>query len=186
MHATKIDIPAETREQLIRLLNERLADLIDLRRQAKQAHWNVRGPNFLSLHQHFDDLAATLAEHIDDVAERIAALGGIAEGTLAAVAKRTTLAACSVESISEYSQLDVISTSLATVGRSMRSAIDRAENLADVNTADLITGVSSDLDKQLWLLEAHIGSGCPLCGCNGRQPLNQGNTNAAQPNVCPN
>ncbi len=186
MHATKIDIPAETREQVICLLNERLADLIDLHRRAKQAHWNVRGSNFLSLHKRFDDLAAVLDEHIDAVAERIAALGGIAEGTLSAVTKRTTLAACSLESVSGHDYLQALSTSLATVGRSMRSAVDRADNLADANTADLFTGVSSDLDKQLWLLEAHFESDCSSCGCNRRQAIIQSNTNEALPDVCPN
>jgi starvation-inducible DNA-binding protein len=118
----------------------------------------VRGPNFLSLYNHFDDLVESLAEHIDTVAERIVMLGGIAEGTLAAVSKRTMLAAYLLEITSGQDQVEALSTSIATVGRSMRAAIDRADGLADANTADLVTGISRDLDKQLWLLEAHIPS----------------------------
>ena len=159
MPSTKIDIPPTQREPLIWLLNERLADLIHLQRQAKQAHWNVRGPNFLSLHKLFDELAEVLDEHIDEVAERIAALGGIAEVTLAVVAKRTTLAAYPLHITSGRDHVDTVSTSIATAGRSVRAAIDRAAELGDANTADLFTGLSRNLDKHLWFLDAQLESG---------------------------
>src|SRR5450755_4025850 len=93
MNPTKNDIPAEKRTALAQLLNERLADLIDLQLQAKQAHWNVKGPTFISLHELFDTVSEEAEEFVDTVAERIVALGGIAEGTLSAVGKRTKLPA---------------------------------------------------------------------------------------------
>ena len=93
MHATRIDLPAETRSRLIPLLNRRLADAIDLSLQAKQAHWNVKGPGFIALHELFDRIAGEIDDHVDELAERITALGGTAEGTVQAVAGRTRLAA---------------------------------------------------------------------------------------------
>lgn len=156
MHRTKIDIPLEKREPLVALLNDRLADLIDLQLQTKQAHWNVKGPNFIALHELFDDIAGSLGEPIDDVAERITALGGVAEGTLATVGKRTSLPAYSVKLSAGRDHVDALSTAVAGAGKSIRAAIDRSTELGDADTADLFTGISRDLDKHLWFLEAHL------------------------------
>src|SRR5512137_575252 len=93
MHRTRIDLTAKTRARMAGLLNARLADAIDLQLQAKQAHWNVKGPSFIALHELFDRLAGELGGHVDEMAERITALGGVAEGTLQAVAGRSKLAA---------------------------------------------------------------------------------------------
>ena len=92
MHPTKNDLPEAARSKVCELLNVRLAEAIDLGLQAKQAHWNVRGPSFHSLHELFDEIATGVRKHADEVAERVAQLGGVAEGTLAAVKKRTRLA----------------------------------------------------------------------------------------------
>ena len=97
MHKTRIDLPAKTRAKLIALLNARLADAIDLQLQAKQAHWNVKGPNFIALHGLFDTLAGELGGPIDDLAERITALGGVAEGTVQVVGARSKLDAYPLE-----------------------------------------------------------------------------------------
>ena len=91
MHPTRNDLALETRSRVIELLNARLADAIDLHLQAKQAHWNVKGPAFIALHELFDRLAGDVDGHVDGMAERIAALGGVAEGTLQAVAGRSRL-----------------------------------------------------------------------------------------------
>ena len=80
---THIDLPAETRQSVIKLLNQQLADTFDLQSQVKQAHWNVKGPTFIALHELFDELAEELEEHIDGTAERATALGGVAMGTAA-------------------------------------------------------------------------------------------------------
>jgi starvation-inducible DNA-binding protein len=91
MFDTKNDLPSRTRSAVVELLNARLADAIDLGTQAKQAHWNVKGPNFIALHELFDKIAESVEEHIDLIAERITALGGTAHGTIAAVTRTTTL-----------------------------------------------------------------------------------------------
>ena len=156
MNPTKNDIPAEKRTALAQLLNERLADLIDLQLQAKQAHWNVKGPTFIALHELFDSVSEETEEFVDTVAERIVALGGIAEGTLGAVGKRTKLPAYPVNITSGRDHVEALSTALATVGKSVRAAIERATELGDADTADLFTGVSRDIDKKLWFVEAHL------------------------------
>ncbi len=93
MNPTKNDIAADKRGKICTLLNDRLAELIDLQLQAKQAHWNVKGPNFIGLHELFDSVAGEVFGYVDDVAERLVALGGIAEGTVGVVGKRSKLKA---------------------------------------------------------------------------------------------
>lgn len=156
MNPTKNDLPADKRSALVKLLNEALADLIDLQTQAKQAHWNVKGPHFIALHELFDSVAAEVTEFVDTVAERAVALGGIAEGTVGVVAKRTRLAPYSTEVTSGREHVDALSNALATIGKSVRAAIDRATELRDADTADLFTGVSREIDKKLWFVEAHL------------------------------
>jgi starvation-inducible DNA-binding protein len=156
MNPTKNDLPAEKRAALSQLLNDRLADLIDLQLQAKQAHWNVKGPNFIALHELFDSVNEAIAEFVDTTAERIVALGGIAEGTLSAVSGRTKLAPYSLKITAGRDHVEALSSALSTVGKAVRAAIDQADELGDADTADLFTGVSRELDKKLWFVEAHL------------------------------
>lgn len=156
MNPTKNDLPAKTRAAVADLLNARLADLLDLGLQAKQAHWNVKGPQFIAFHELFDSVAAEVTPFIDDVAERIVALGGTAEGTVGVIAKRTTLPAYPTTITSGREHIDALSTSLAKTGQAMRAAIDQATEFQDADTADLFTGISRALDKQLWFVEAHL------------------------------
>lgn len=156
MNPTKNDLPAEKRAALAQLLNDALASLIDLQLQAKQAHWNVKGPTFIALHELFDSVAGDVTEFVDTVAERIVALGGIAEGTLSVVGLRTKLAAYPLGITSGRDHVEALSTGLAVVCKAVRAAIDRATELDDADTADLFTGISRDLDKKLWFVEAHL------------------------------
>jgi len=90
-HDTSNDLPEHVRGQVVDLLNQRLADAIDLAAQAKQAHWNVKGPQFIALHKLFDEIHDAVDEYVDLLAERVVQLGGIAEGTLQTVADRSEL-----------------------------------------------------------------------------------------------
>lgn len=159
MNPTKNDLPEKTRAAVSELLNARLADLLDLGLQAKQAHWNVKGPQFIALHELFDSVAAEVTPFIDDVAERIVALGGTAEGTVGVIAKRTTLPAYPTNITSGRDHLEALSSAMAKVAKSIRAAIDQADELHDADTADLFTGISRNLDKQLWFVEAHLQGG---------------------------
>ena len=156
MNPTKNDISAEKRGALAQLLNERLADLIDLKLQAKQAHWNVKGPNFIALHELFDSVSEEVEAFVDTVAERLVALGGTAEGTIGVVAKRTKLESYPVNITSGRDHVEALSNALAVVGKFVRAAIDRASEIGDADTADLFTEVSRAIDKKLWFIEAHL------------------------------
>lgn len=156
MHRTKNDLPVERRTRLANLLNDQLANLIDLHLQAKQAHWNVRGPQFMALHELFDDVADEVEEFIDMTAERITALGGVADGTLGGVVARTRLAAYSPAVARGDDHLETVSSALATVGTAVRRAIDDATELGDAATADLFTEIVRGIDKRLWFVEAHL------------------------------
>ncbi|MGB6605077.1 MAG: DNA starvation/stationary phase protection protein Dps [Steroidobacteraceae bacterium] len=156
MFDTRNDLPASTRSKVIELLNARLADAIDLGTQTKHAHWNVKGPSFIALHELFDKVAETVEDHIDTIAERVTALGGTAHGTLAAAARGTSLKPYP-EDISEgLAHVDALSAALAAFGAKVRAAIDTADKAGDADTADLFTQVSREIDKHLWFLEAHL------------------------------
>lgn len=156
MNPTKNDLPVDKRSSVVQLLNERLADLIDLGLQTKQAHWNVKGPNFIAIHELFDDVAEEIEEYIDTVAERAVALGGIAEGTVAAVHKRTRLPAYPIHITAWRDHIEALSTALASAGKAVRAAIKQADELGDDDTADVFTQVSRGLDKSLWFVESHL------------------------------
>ncbi len=156
MHSTRNDIPADKREKIIGLLNARLAETIDLSLQAKQAHWNVKGPSFIALHELFDQVHGGLAAAVDDIAERAVALGGVAEGTLDAVSRRTKMPKYPAGLSDGLKHVEALADSLAALGKSVRAAIDESDALRDKDTADLFTGFSRELDKHLWFVEAHV------------------------------
>ena len=156
MFKTKNDLPEATRVKAIELLNARLADCKDLQTQVKQAHWNVKGPNFISLHLLFDKINDDVENYVDEIAERAVQLGGVAEGTARMVAKRSTLAEYPASAVDGHSHVEALSSALAAFGKSVRQAIDQADKLNDLDTADLFTEVSRGIDKWLWFVEAHL------------------------------
>ena len=155
LHETKIDLAKGKREKLIGILNQSLADSIDLVYQAKQAHWNVKGPNFIALHELFDRVATELDTHVDDIAERITSLGGVALGTVRLSAENSSLAEYPHEITDGTAHVDALSTALSDFGKSARKNIDATDEIGDKDTADLYTGISRNVDKLLWFVEAH-------------------------------
>ena len=158
MFPTKNDLPVSTRVNVVALLNTSLADCIDLQMQAKQAHWNVKGPNFIALHKLFDEVNVAVSEYVDEIAERTVQLGGVAEGTVRMVAKRSSLPEYPMTAIDGQSHVDALSTALAKFGKAARKAIEEANDFGDLDTADLFTGLSRGIDKWLWFVEAHLQS----------------------------
>jgi starvation-inducible DNA-binding protein len=156
VYKTKIDLSDKVRRNVVVILNDRLAEAIDLHSQVKQAHWNVKGPNFIALHELFDKISDVVSEQVDMIAERVTALGGTAEGTVEVVARRSKLKNYPLSITSGRDHLLYLSTQVSTFGRAVRSAIDDTEELGDKDTADLFTQVSRELDKYLWFLEAHL------------------------------
>jgi starvation-inducible DNA-binding protein len=156
MYTTKNDLPEQVRTKMIELLNARLADAIDLQTQMKQAHWNVKGPNFIALHELFDKINADVEDYVDLIAERAVQLGGTALGTARSVAKRTQLAEYPLAIGNGHDHVDAVSTALAAFGKAARQSIDASDELRDKDTADVFTEVSRGVDKWLWFVEAHL------------------------------
>ena len=153
---TKNDLPEATRVRVAELLNARLADCIDLQTQTKHAHWNVKGPNFVALHELFDKINGAVEEYADNIAERAVQLGGIAEGTARMVAKRSSLPEYPASAVDGHSHVEALSTALAMFAKAARTAIEQANELGDLDTADLFTEASRGIDKWLWFVEAHL------------------------------
>ena len=155
LYETKNPLPAETRVRVVALLNKRLADCVDLQSQAKQAHWNVKGPQFIGLHKLFDEIYEAAGEYVDLIAERIVQLGGIAEGTVRAAAERSSLNEYPLVLSSGEEHVAALSDVLAQFSGMAREGITELEELEDPDSMDILTEVSRGVDKWLWFVEAH-------------------------------
>ena len=153
---THHDQPEARRIAVAALLNQQLADVLDLGLQAKQAHWNVKGPQFAALHELFDEAAHTLAELADELAERAVVLGGVARGTLQSLAKNSRLESYPLEAFAGGDHVWALSSALARLAQSSRAAIKTADQLEDDGSTDVLTQVSRAIDKLLWKVEAHV------------------------------
>ena len=156
MHATKNDLSQETRESMISLLNQQLADTFDLYSQTKQAHWNVKGAQFIQLHELFDKLATEVLDYVDLIAERVTSLGGTALGTVRMSSEASRMTEFPSEALGSMESVATLSDRYAHLAATSRAAIDTATEHSDADTADLFTEVSRGLDKSLWFLEAHL------------------------------
>ncbi|MEM9877748.1 MAG: DNA starvation/stationary phase protection protein Dps [Pseudomonadota bacterium] len=155
LHNTKHDLSANTRQAIVTLLQARLVDAIDLAMQTKQAHWTVKGPSFIALHELFDKLNDTVTEHVDTIAERIAMLGGTPKGTVQVVAQESELSAYPLDITNGADHVDALSSAYAAFAKRLRAAMSEAGEIGDEDTVDLFTGASRDIDKALWFIEAH-------------------------------
>lgn len=156
---SSIGLPPAARSEMVALLNDRLADFLDLERQAKQAHWNVKGPRFHQLHLLFDETAALAVGWADDLAERAMQLGGVAEGTVQAVANRSNLRPAPLVAPDADTWLGVVADAIACCANAARKDVDAADDAGDAITADLLTRITSEADKQLWFVESHLQHG---------------------------
>lgn len=161
---THIDIPADARQRLIGILNQQLAETLDLYTQTKQAHWNIKGPDFFQLHELFDQLAKDVFGFIDTIAERATALGGYACGTARMAAQASKIAEYPREAIDGRQHLDALIERWSRYAANNRKALDAAQNDDDQATADIFTDVARAVDKDLWFLEAHLQSATQKAG----------------------
>ncbi|WP_072622135.1 DNA starvation/stationary phase protection protein Dps [Spirulina major] len=155
-YETRIDLAAEVRSPVINILSQTLASTLDLKTQTKQAHWNVKGPHFIQLHELFDELAGELEDYVDMVAERITALGGTALGTARIAASESILPEYPLTISDGQAHVAALAERFAAYGKHVRTAIDQTDTLGDADTADLYTEISRTIDKRLWFLEAHL------------------------------
>src|SRR6195256_2297085 len=155
-YKTHNDLSSNAKSVSIGILNARLADAIDLALLTKQAHWNIKGPQFIALHEMIDGFRTELDDHVDTMAERAVQLGGTALGTTQAVAGSTTLAPYPTDIYAANDHLAALIERYAKVGSAVRGAIDETANAGEADTADLSNAFSVALDKALWFLEAHL------------------------------
>jgi starvation-inducible DNA-binding protein len=156
MYESRIDLSAHVRKGVIALLQARLSDSIDLESQMKQAHWNVKGRDFIQLHELFDKIHGEVEDFVDLIAERITTLGGVADGRVQTAAKNSQLYEYSLETEGGEAHLKAVAAVLAQFGKSVRADIDKAAEIGDADTADIFTEISRETDKQLWFVEAHL------------------------------
>ncbi|RDE08391.1 DNA starvation/stationary phase protection protein Dps [Pelagibacterium lacus] len=144
------------RKVVIDILNARLADAIDLALITKQAHWNLKGPDFIAVHEMLDPMRAALDTHVDTIAERVAQLDGIALGTSQIIAKQTSLAAYPTDIRKTKDHLTELAKRYATLANKVREDIDATDEAGDADAADILTALSRDLDKNLWFIKSHL------------------------------
>lgn len=152
---TRNSLPEKTRIEITALLQERLTESIDLMMQAKQAHWNVKGHNFIALHELFDKVYTDTGTYVDLIAERIVQLGGIAQGTIRVAAKKSSLPEYPVDITSGKKHVSELAHAIAFYGELIRKAIATSTQPKDADTADIFTEVSRGSDMNLWFVEAH-------------------------------
>jgi starvation-inducible DNA-binding protein len=146
-------LPEEQQAKLIELLNRRLADAIDLQLQSRQAYWNVKGPHFMALRELFDKVAQGVEEYTNLIAEHIVQLGGIAEGTAQAVARRTSLDEYRLSTANGQGHIEALSTTLIAFGKHARYASEQATEMKDTDSAAIFTEIARGIDKWLWFVE---------------------------------
>ena len=156
MQLTHNTLPQEIRIQSVELLNLQLAAAIDLHAQMKQAHWNVRGPGFIAIHELFDRVSGEVEGFSDLIAERAGGLGGTANGTIQTAAKHSYLVPYPLGIADETKHLFAVSGALAAFGGSIREAIEKSTKIGDPTTADLFTEISRGVDQELWFVESHL------------------------------
>ena len=155
-YQSRNDLPSNAKAVSIGVLNARLADAIDLALLTKQAHWNIKGPQFIALHEMIDGFRTELDTHVDTMAERVVQLAGTALGTSQVVAAATTLAPYPTDIYTTKDHLAALIERYGSVANQVRAAIDETADAGDADSADLFTAFSRALDKALWFLETHV------------------------------
>lgn len=156
MKTPAIALKANAKSTVIDILNARLADSIDLALIVKQAHWNLKGPNFIAVHEMLDPMRAAIDGHVDVIAERVAQLDGIALGTSQIVAKASTLPAYPTDIRKVTDHLQALAERFASLANQVREDIDATDEAGDADAADILTAYSRDLDKNLWFIKSHL------------------------------
>jgi starvation-inducible DNA-binding protein len=156
LHPIVHDLDEAARADLVALLNARLADTADLYSQLKQAHWNVKGIHFQTLHELFDKVAEAVEPFVDEIAERATSLGGTARGTLRMAAAASSLAEYPADAVDGEAHLTAVRDRLAAYAKANRQAIDAADDLDDDATQDLLTEIQRAVDLHLYFVQSHL------------------------------
>lgn len=156
MVPTALDMPTESRKKLAAILNQTLADLSDLKSHAKQAHWNLRGENFISYHKLADKIADEADASADMVAERCAQIGGYVYGLLSHAVKNTSVPTFPEDVSDEEDCMDALLESVSHICNSCRENIAATQELSDQATSDMYIDITRAFDKLAWMLNASL------------------------------
>jgi starvation-inducible DNA-binding protein len=156
MYRSPSPLPEEVRTKIANALNARLADGLDLHSQIKVAHWNIKGPQFASLHPLFETFAVSLAAHNDEMAERAVTLGGKAYGTARHVVKTSKLPDYPQDTTRDMEHVKLLAERIEKFLEGAREARGLSEKLGDSDTFDLLTGIISEFEKHAWFLRASL------------------------------
>jgi len=154
-YPSHLQMPTEDKQKSINELQPRLADAIDLKLQIKQAHWNVKGPQFIALHELFDKIAEEANEYVDNIAERINQLGGVSLGTLQEAAKRTSLTPYPTNIANGKDHVEALSKVLGQFAKLIRDSSAKIDEHGDTGSTDVLDGIADDTEKWLWFVESH-------------------------------
>lgn len=141
----------KTTQVVVDELQPILTDLIALGLIVKQAHWNVTGANFRPVHQHLDEIWAAIQTNVDDVAERITALGAAPSGQGKEVSAETKLSQIPLGFLNYAEVVDLMTDRIGNACRNIRGHMEKIED-PDPVTADILHAVVEGLEKHLWML----------------------------------
>lgn len=156
LRATRNDLGENAKKVSVSVLNATLADAIDLTNCVRMAHWTLRGPSFIGLHLMLEGFYNELFATADEVAERLVQIGGTPDGTTQVVSDKTRLSPYPQQTTAQFEHIKELADRFSALGKSVREGIDATDEAGDADTADLLTALSRDLDKKLWMLESHL------------------------------
>ncbi len=159
MYPNRVALSDDIKKQVCEVLQQPLAEALDMYSQAKFAHWNVKGDNFYQLHLVFDHVADVIFEQIDPIAERITQLGGVANGTVRQSACSSTIAEYPVETVAGMDHVRALADSLGHYCQQLRDASDKVDEIGDKPTSDFFNQLIVDAEEQLYFLESHLEAG---------------------------
>jgi starvation-inducible DNA-binding protein len=159
MYETRVALSPEVKQKVVEVMQERLAEALDMYSQAKFAHWNVKGVNFYQLHLVFDSVAETIFPQIDEIAERLTQLGGVANGTVRQAAAASKIPEYNVELIKGMDHVYALANALGHYCAELREASDKIDEIGDEPTSDFFKQLVVEAEEQLYFLESHLEAG---------------------------
>lgn len=153
---THVDIAPDVRAAMCEELNITMGTAIDLYTQVKQAHWNIKGPWFVSRHLLFDDLASHLRAWSDELAERISTLGGYAYGTARCAADKSMLSEYNLDAVDGKTHLQALVAAYGAFTKRVRAQIADLPEPRDVATEDILIEMLRGAEKDMWFVESHL------------------------------